>query len=144
MLLVEEMVKRVSGMSPEERVELGRAAYAELWEGLSIYPGVKREDIAAYIAMTVAVFAGADKVIAEEEKDIYNAITGAKLTLEEFREGCDLGEKPEEDVDRFDRAVDAGSLKVKYATCYLGLAIMAHDGVVNDAEKALLEKILAD
>ena len=94
--------------------------------------------------MAVAVFANADKKIDETEKDIYNAITGANLSYEEFKKGVDLGEKREEDIERFDKAVDAGSLRVKYATCYLGLAIMAHDGVVNAEEKALLEKILAD
>ena len=94
--------------------------------------------------MTLSALAKTANVIDEAEKDVYNAITGANLSLEEFKKGVDLGEKPEEDVERFDRAVDAGSLKVKYATCYLGLVVMAHDGEVSEKEKALLEKILAD
>ena len=141
MAAIDEIIGQVTGLTPEERVYLGRDAYKELCEALAEM-NLKKQYVDTYIQLTVRAFVSADKVCDELEKDIFNAITGAGFTFEQFAEYSDYGSGAEF-VEKYDELVDAGTPKLKTATSIFGLCIMAHDGVVTESEKALLEKILA-
>lgn len=141
MSAIDEVIARVSGLSPEDRVYLGREAYVDMCEALKEM-NFNRNYVNLYVQLTVRAFVSADKVCDVMEKDIFNAITGSGFSFEEFAEYSDYGSGAEF-VEKYDELVDSGTDKLKTSTCIFGLCIMANDGVVTEAERALLEKVLA-
>ena len=138
---LEEVIQKVTGLSHDEKVVLGRNCLTNINEAL-IYVGIDEETRLSFILAVIGVAISSDRSAAFEEYALFCSIFGEIVKYETFYDLTNGGAS-EEVVAKIDSLVDSLPTPIKYDCCTLALLFMGADGEVDEKEKAVFERLLA-
>ena len=140
-MTLEELYQNAVNMSREKRLEVAGISGNELIKFMK-ERGLDDKAAFKFIVYLVALFAGADQEIDNEELELFNQLTNAgvnKSQLQESLKGLFNGEF----VASMDDLIDRMPGEQKGNCCLFGLAFVSADGRISDREKEVFERILA-
>ena len=140
-MTLEELYENAVSMPRMKRIEVAGVSGNEL---IKYMKGRGLDDAAAFkfIMYLVALFAGADGVIDDEETDLFNYLTDAGISKKDLQESLQ-GLFAEEFVASMDDLIDRMPGEQKGNCCLFGLAFVSADGRISEREKEVFERILA-
>lgn len=143
-MTLKEVLIDASRRSKQELVNLASNGASKFVDYCEKVEHLENEEIVALLTGLWKVFVSADRSTTGEEYELFLRMfnfSKEELSYDKFFDLTDGGSNPE-----YVKAVK-GMLKslpeeVRHACCYLGVAIMASDREITDAEVALLEELL--
>lgn len=138
---IELLFAEYKGLNKEQLIQKGREAYAKFGEIMD-RKGYKENEIVQFATMLVRLAAGADRYGAEEELELFQAVTGIKTDVFEFS----LMAKRADDesfVNAMDEIVDSLDKEAKDAALRFAAVFFASDHHLGKKEIALFERLEA-
>ena len=132
-----------SYLAMDEATRIGRSKIAAskiLYYLINDAELTKQEAVVILISI-IRLFVAYDKMITEEECELFNKIVGTEFDFEKFKSIVDT-KMNEDNISAIDEIIDSFPVILKGETCVLGLAFIACDGEISEEEKAIFERIL--
>lgn len=140
-MTLRELYDKAVNLSRQERINLAGGSGAELLKFLK-ERGMNGEDSFRFILYLVALFAGADGAIDEDEHKLFVDITGAEWSRSDLQEAL-KGLFNGEFLEQMDKLIDGMPEDQKWNCCLFGLAFVSADGTISAREQQVFERILA-
>lgn len=135
------MCQDILNQSEEERLSLGNEAVRNMVRGFRDL-GLNVEKTYQLIQQLTRLFVSADGKCGQKEFEFYKAVTGSKISSDDFFDMTNYG-KNEDFVDDIVDLMREADNKTRTATIIYGLALMCHDGTLTVDEQNIIDRLLA-
>ena len=140
-LRLEEIYQNYVKMDKETRIGRAKVAASKILHYLIHEAGLTKKEAAVILICIVKLFVSYDKMVSEEECELFNEVVGTEFTLNQFKEIVD--EKvEEEDTAALDGIIDGFPTRLKGEVCVLGLTFIASDGEISNEEREIFERVM--
>ena len=139
-MTLEEVYEDVVKLSHDERVAFGKEKLQLVAHWL-LERDLSEEKIGDFILRLTSLFSSADNVANQAEYKVFIDITGFDISYLDFHYLVSLHNSPEK-VEEMNDIIDTFPKEIKFAICHYGLALLSADGVINEKERELFERIL--
>ena len=138
---IEQLFAEYKGLNKEQLIQKGREAYAKFGEIMD-RKGYNEKEIVQFATMLVRLAAGADRYGADEEFELFQAITGIATDKFEFALMAKNADE-ESFISAIDEIVDSLDKEAKDAALVFAAIFFASDNRLNKKEIALFERLEA-
>ena len=137
---IKNVLESISGLSNEEKVQLGCESVARFLQGL-VKGGIKKEDAPNCLIALTKLFVSADQSCNGDEYSYFRAVTGLNLTPDQFFELTNGGRDPEFMKACFE-FLNILNSDDRIAAIIYGCCLLSCDDNVNLKELDLLNQII--
>ena len=140
-LQLEQIYQEYLNMDEATRIGRAKIAASKILYYLINDGGLTKKEAVVILICIIKLFVSYDKMVSKEECELFNKVTGTELSLEKFKEIVD--EKVEEDdTAALDGIIDELPTRLKGEVCVLGLLFLSSDGVINEEEREIFERVM--
>ena len=140
-LELEEIYQRYLDMDKETRIGRAKIAASKVLHFLINDAELTKKEAVVMLISFIKLFVSYDKLVAEEECELFNDVVGTEFSLEQFKSIVD--EKvSEEDSAVLDGIIDSLPTLLKGEVLVLGLIFLSSDGKITKEEREIFERVM--
>ena len=140
-LELEQIYQEYLDMDEATRVGRGKIAASKILYYLINEAGLTKREAVVILICIIKLFVSYDKMVTEEECNLFNEVTGTEFSLEKFK-GIVDDKVDAEDTAALDGIIDAFPTLLKGEVCILGLLSLASDGKISEEEREIFERVM--
>ena len=140
-LELEQIYQEYLNMDEATRVGRGKIAASKILYYLINEAGLTKREAVVILICIIKLFVSYDKMVTEEECNLFNEVTGTEFSLEKFK-GIVDDKVDAEDTAALDGIIDAFPTLLKGEVCVLGLLFLASDGKISEEEREIFERVM--
>ncbi len=135
-----DVFQKFLSLSREERIDAARGAAGTICDFCS-KQGLSDEDTVGFFCNVTKLFVSVDRSCEQGEYELFNAITGFKLSTDEFFNMTNYGSNAEF-VQGMLECIKSMDEDTRYAVAVFGGCVCSADGEMTDAEKRMIASVL--